>query len=134
MTAVSWYASMVVQDFYNPLYVGARSVTRICATSRVVSMRFLSCVFVCRFELGVGLYLGWGASCLSVLGGGLLCSACKRASPAGHKRYGTNTHCELTLRASGRFWTAALAWKALQIKVLVSLGASKLGWGHMLGL
>lgn len=59
-------------------------------------MRFLSCVFVCRFELGVGLYLGWGASCLSVLGGGLLCSACKRASPAGHKRYGTNTHCELT--------------------------------------
>ncbi|XP_051943885.1 claudin 15-like a [Hippocampus zosterae] len=61
MTAVSWYASMVVQDFYNPLYMGV------------------------KFELGVGLYLGWGASSLSLLGGGLLCTACKRASPAGRK-------------------------------------------------
>ncbi|XP_077368127.1 claudin 15-like a [Festucalex cinctus] len=61
LTAVSWYASMVVQDFYNPLYMGV------------------------KFELGVGLYLGWGAACLSVLGGGLLCTACKRASPAGKK-------------------------------------------------
>ncbi|XP_049604119.1 claudin 15-like a [Syngnathus scovelli] len=61
LTAVSWYANMVVQDFYNPLYVGA------------------------KFEMGVGLYLGWGGACLAVLGGGLLCTACRRASPAAHK-------------------------------------------------
>ncbi|XP_077412115.1 claudin 15-like a [Vanacampus margaritifer] len=61
LTAVSWYANMVVQDFYNPLYMGV------------------------KFEMGVGLYLGWGAACLSVLGGGLLSTACKRASPAVQK-------------------------------------------------
>lgn len=40
-----------------------------------------------RFELGVGLFLGWGGAALSVLGGGLLCSACRRASPPGKKGY-----------------------------------------------
>ncbi|XP_061549956.1 claudin 15-like a [Phycodurus eques] len=63
MTAASWYASMVVQDFYNPLYVGV------------------------KFELGVGLYLAWGAASLSLLGGGLLCTACRRAS-AGKQKSG----------------------------------------------
>ncbi|XP_042338464.1 claudin-15-like, partial [Plectropomus leopardus] len=57
MIAVSWYAFQVVQEFHNPLFGGV------------------------RFELGAGLYLGWGASSLSMLGGGFLCSACKRASP-----------------------------------------------------
>nr|XP_057922274.1 claudin 15-like a isoform X2 [Doryrhamphus excisus] len=61
MIACSWYASSVVQDFYNPLYVGV------------------------KFELGVGLYLGWGAASLAIVGGGLLCSACKRASASGKK-------------------------------------------------
>ncbi|XP_077580296.1 claudin 15-like a [Stigmatopora nigra] len=56
MVAASWYASMVVEDFYNPLYVGV------------------------KFEMGVGLYLAWGAACLAILGGGMLCSACKRTS------------------------------------------------------
>lgn len=35
-----------------------------------------------RFELGVGLFLGWGGSTLSILGGGLLCCGCRRASTA----------------------------------------------------
>ncbi|KAL7387010.1 hypothetical protein ABVT39_017004 [Epinephelus coioides] len=69
MIAVSWYAYRVVQDFYDP-FVGGE-----------------------KFELGTGLYLGWGASCLSILGGSLLCSACKRASPERKKGayYGNKT-------------------------------------------
>lgn len=51
----SWYATRVVQDFNNPFFGGV------------------------KFELGTGLFLGWGAACLSMLGGSLLCCACKRA-------------------------------------------------------
>uniref|UniRef100_A0A674P6T5 Claudin n=1 Tax=Takifugu rubripes TaxID=31033 RepID=A0A674P6T5_TAKRU len=61
--AVSWYAYRVVQDFYDPFSGGM------------------------KFELGTGLFLGWGGAALSVLGGGLLCSACRRASPQGKKGY-----------------------------------------------
>ncbi|XP_066509040.1 claudin-15-like [Hoplias malabaricus] len=56
ITAVSWYAARIVQDFSNPLYGGI------------------------KFELGAGLYLGWGGSSLSILGGALLCCACKDTS------------------------------------------------------
>ncbi|XP_061776662.1 claudin 15-like a [Nerophis ophidion] len=63
MVACSWYASRVVEDFYNPLFAGV------------------------KFEMGVGLYLGWGGSCLAILGGGMLCCAFKRAS-AGKKKSG----------------------------------------------
>uniref|UniRef100_A0A673BC49 Claudin n=1 Tax=Sphaeramia orbicularis TaxID=375764 RepID=A0A673BC49_9TELE len=55
LIAVSWYAYRVVQDFHDPFYGGI------------------------KFELGAGLYMGWGGACLAVLGGALLCSACKRA-------------------------------------------------------
>ncbi|XP_031698201.1 claudin-15-like [Anarrhichthys ocellatus] len=61
MIAVSWYAYRVVQDFHNPFFGGV------------------------KFELSTGLYLGWGGACLSILGGGFLCSACKRARPDGKK-------------------------------------------------
>ncbi|XP_044075704.1 claudin 15-like a [Siniperca chuatsi] len=61
MIAVSWYAYRVVQDFNNPFFGGV------------------------RFELGTGLYLGWGAGSLGILGGGFLCTACRRASPGGKK-------------------------------------------------
>ncbi|CAF89897.1 unnamed protein product, partial [Tetraodon nigroviridis] len=53
LVAVSWYASRVVQDFYDPFTGGI------------------------KFELGAGLFLGWASAALSVLGGGLLCCACK---------------------------------------------------------
>uniref|UniRef100_A0A3P8RZT0 Claudin n=1 Tax=Amphiprion percula TaxID=161767 RepID=A0A3P8RZT0_AMPPE len=61
MIACSWYAYQVVQDFNDPFYGGV------------------------RFELGTGLYLGWAGSSLAILGGALLCTACKRASPGGQK-------------------------------------------------
>ena len=41
------------------------------------------CSDVCRFELGAGLYMGWAGAFLAILGGGMLCCACKRVTPAG---------------------------------------------------
>ncbi|XP_068441001.1 claudin-1-like [Clinocottus analis] len=57
LTAVSWFAARVIHEFYDPLHGGV------------------------RFELGTGLYLGWAASCLAVLGGSLLCCSCRRTPP-----------------------------------------------------
>lgn len=73
LTAVSWYAARVIHDFYNPLYGGV------------------------RFELGTGLYLGWGASTLALLGGSMLCCSCRRSSSAPPPRnfsynYSTSSH------------------------------------------
>ncbi|XP_048845608.1 claudin-15-like [Brienomyrus brachyistius] len=53
ITAASWYASRVVQEFYNPLYGGI------------------------KFELGVGLYMAWAGACLAILGGAFLCCSCR---------------------------------------------------------
>ncbi|XP_068172596.1 claudin-4-like [Antennarius striatus] len=50
---VSWTASMIVRDFYNPLVVNGQ-----------------------KRELGASLYIGWGAAALLILGGGLLCANC----------------------------------------------------------
>ncbi|XP_040911777.1 claudin 15-like a [Toxotes jaculatrix] len=61
MIACSWYAFRVVEDFNNPFYGGV------------------------KFELGTGLFLGWGGASLAILGGCFLCTACKRASPGGKK-------------------------------------------------
>ncbi|KAL4608389.1 claudin 25-like [Arapaima gigas] len=55
LTAVSWYGASVIQDFYNPLY------------------------FDLKYELGTGLYMGWGAASLAILGGAFLCCSCRRA-------------------------------------------------------
>ncbi|XP_071770994.1 claudin 15-like a [Centroberyx gerrardi] len=63
MVAVSWYATRVVEDFNDPFSGGV------------------------KFELGLGLFMGWGGACLSMLGGALLCCACKRAS-SGQKKSG----------------------------------------------
>ncbi|XP_056904533.1 claudin-19-like isoform X2 [Takifugu flavidus] len=49
LIAVSWYAGRVIQDFYDPMYGGV------------------------RYELGTGLYVGWAASSLAILGGSMLC-------------------------------------------------------------
>uniref|UniRef100_A0A674D3W6 Claudin 15-like b n=1 Tax=Salmo trutta TaxID=8032 RepID=A0A674D3W6_SALTR len=54
LTAVSWYAARVVQDTACKL------------------------AFKLGFELGAGLYMGWGAACLAILGGVMLCCSCKR--------------------------------------------------------
>ncbi|XP_062873263.1 claudin 15-like b [Trichomycterus rosablanca] len=60
LTAVSWYADRVIKEFNDPLYLGTRS------------------------ELGSGLYLGWAAAVCVILGGGMLCGSCKRASAPKH--------------------------------------------------
>lgn len=70
LTAVSLYAAQVIHDFYDPLYGGV------------------------RFELGTGLYLGWGASGLALLGGLMLCCSCRRslhAQPARQFSYNYST-------------------------------------------
>ncbi|XP_053728487.1 claudin-4-like [Synchiropus splendidus] len=50
---VSWTASVIIRNFYNPVLVDAQ-----------------------KRELGASLYIGWGAGGLLVLGGALLCSSC----------------------------------------------------------
>ncbi|XP_036995099.2 claudin-15 isoform X1 [Artibeus jamaicensis] len=55
MVAISWYASNITRDFFNPSYSGT------------------------KYELGSALYLGWSASLLAILGGACLCSNCCKA-------------------------------------------------------
>ncbi|XP_076592017.1 claudin-4-like [Chaetodon auriga] len=50
---VSWTASIIIRNFYNPVLVDAQ-----------------------KRELGASLYIGWGAGALLVLGGGILCASC----------------------------------------------------------
>ncbi|XP_017292856.1 claudin-1 [Kryptolebias marmoratus] len=53
LTGTSWYGHRIAQDFYNPLT----------PTNS-------------RYEFGSALYVGWGASCLILIGGGFLCCNC----------------------------------------------------------
>ncbi|XP_054883888.1 claudin-4-like [Poeciliopsis prolifica] len=53
LVPVSWTASIIIQDFYNPLLMDAQ-----------------------KREIGASLYIGWGAAALLILGGGLLCASC----------------------------------------------------------
>ncbi|KAM4620613.1 claudin b [Polymixia lowei] len=55
LVPVCWTAHSIIRDFYNPLLVSAQ-----------------------KRELGAALYIGWGASALMLIGGGLLCCNCPR--------------------------------------------------------
>ncbi|XP_035242126.1 claudin-19-like isoform X1 [Anguilla anguilla] len=68
LIAASWYAARVVQEFYDPFFGGV------------------------KFELGAGLYMGWGGASLAILGGAFLCCSCKQAVGAPPKggNYGYN--------------------------------------------
>lgn len=89
MIAISWYASQVVQQFYDPFNGGIRWATFQCKSCSAVPhcaaedaswlWKWRMSTFH-RYELGAGLFLGWGGSSLSILGGALLCCGCKRAS------------------------------------------------------
>ncbi|XP_060220032.1 claudin-6 isoform X3 [Meriones unguiculatus] len=61
---VCWTAHSIIQDFYNPLVADAQ-----------------------KRELGPSLYLGWAASGLLLLGGGLLCCACSSRGTRGPGHY-----------------------------------------------
>ncbi|TRY95444.1 hypothetical protein DNTS_032472 [Danionella cerebrum] len=56
MVGVSWYAGRVVAEFNDPFFGGV------------------------KFELGSGLFIGWGGAALCILGGAFKCSAYKRFS------------------------------------------------------
>ncbi|XP_028920459.1 claudin-19 [Ornithorhynchus anatinus] len=53
LTAVSWYATLVTQEFFNP-----------------------STPLNARFEFGPALFVGWAAAGLAMLGGSFLCCVC----------------------------------------------------------
>ncbi|XP_031539959.2 claudin-19 isoform X1 [Vicugna pacos] len=53
LTAVSWYATLVTQEFFNP-----------------------STPVNARFEFGPALFVGWAAAGLAILGGSFLCCTC----------------------------------------------------------
>ncbi|XP_060091126.1 claudin-8-like [Heteronotia binoei] len=66
---VSWVASIIINDFYNPEFLNSQ-----------------------KHELGEALYLGWGTSAFLISGGGILCSFCHCAknprrflSPSSHR-------------------------------------------------
>jgi len=50
---VCWTANSIIRDFYNPLLVSSQ-----------------------KNEMGAALYIGWGASALMIIGGGILCANC----------------------------------------------------------
>lgn len=53
LVPVCWTAHTIIQDFYSQFVVSAQ-----------------------KRELGASLYIGWGASALLLIGGGMLCSNC----------------------------------------------------------
>ncbi|KAK5624234.1 hypothetical protein CRENBAI_000052 [Crenichthys baileyi] len=53
LVGTSWYGHRIAQDFYNP-HTPTNS----------------------RFEFGSAMYVGWGAACLCLIGGGFLCCNC----------------------------------------------------------
>lgn len=57
---VSWTASVIIRDFYNPVLISAQ-----------------------KREIGASLYIGWAAAALLIIGGAMLCSSC----PPKEKQY-----------------------------------------------
>ncbi|XP_010776155.1 claudin-like protein ZF-A89 [Notothenia coriiceps] len=58
---VSWSANTVIRNFYNPIMNDAE-----------------------RRELGVALFIGWGASGFMLIGGALLCCQCPKSKDSGY--------------------------------------------------
>lgn len=44
-------------------------------------------VFLHRYEFGSALYVGWGAACLTIIGGSFLCCSCPAKGAAKSPRY-----------------------------------------------
>ncbi|NWS01698.1 CLD4 protein, partial [Motacilla alba] len=71
---ISWSANSIIQDFYNPLVSDSQ-----------------------KRDLGSSLYVGWAASALLLLGGGILCCTCP---PRGEKPYSAKFTAARSLPAS----------------------------------
>ncbi|XP_066506730.1 claudin-15-like isoform X2 [Hoplias malabaricus] len=57
MIAISWYASNITREFFDPLYPGT------------------------KYEIGEGLYIGWSSGTLALIGGCFLLCSCKIKDP-----------------------------------------------------
>ncbi|KAM9844489.1 claudin-1 [Aulostomus maculatus] len=64
LVGTSWYGHRIAQDFYNPF-----TPTN------------------ARYEFGSALFVGWGAACLTIIGGGFLCCNCSSKSSGKHPHY-----------------------------------------------
>nr|URX57467.1 claudin 1a [Lateolabrax maculatus] len=64
LVGTSWYGHRIAQDFYNP-FTPTNS----------------------RYEFGSALYVGWGAACLIIIGGGFLCCNCSSKNSGKSPRY-----------------------------------------------
>lgn len=73
---VSWTASVIVRDFYNPLVINAQ-----------------------KREMGAALYIGWAAAALLIIGGAMLCTSC----PPKEKKYKPPRMAYTAPRSSGGY-------------------------------
>lgn len=64
LIAVSWYATQVTHDFFNP-----------------------NTPVNARYEFGSALFVGWAAASLTMLGGSFLCCSCPNAERNGQQYY-----------------------------------------------
>ncbi|XP_059200992.1 claudin-1 [Centropristis striata] len=64
LAGTSWYGNRIARDFYNP-FTPTNS----------------------RYEFGNALYVGWGAACLTIIGGGFLCCNCSSQDSGKSPRY-----------------------------------------------
>ncbi|KAM7379056.1 hypothetical protein PAMP_004630 [Pampus punctatissimus] len=64
LVGTSWYGHRIAQEFYDP-FTPTNS----------------------RYEFGSALYVGWGAACLILVGGGFLCSNCSSKSSGTSPHY-----------------------------------------------
>ncbi|XP_075876924.1 claudin-1 isoform X1 [Nelusetta ayraudi] len=64
LVGTSWYGHRIAKEFYDP-FTPTNS----------------------RYEFGSALYLGWGAACLTIIGGGFLCCHCSSDGQSKSPRY-----------------------------------------------
>lgn len=64
LVGTSWYGHRIAKDFYDP-FTPTNS----------------------RFEFGSALFVGWGAACLTIIGGSFLCCNCSGKSSGKSPRY-----------------------------------------------
>ncbi|XP_076601558.1 claudin-1 [Chaetodon auriga] len=64
LVGTSWYGHRIAQEFYDP-FTPTNS----------------------RYEFGSALYVGWGAACLTIIGGGFLCCNCSNDGSGKSPRY-----------------------------------------------